>query len=130
MFEDRKMQSSIVTDTLPGRGKWAGQARRVMERRDFLGGAARLALAAATSRWATPARASDPQRITVAAVGDCLITRGFTRNDPGFQPLLSLLRGADVAFGNFELTLPGPDMYPAATGACGDLNNSAEGPMA
>jgi poly-gamma-glutamate capsule biosynthesis protein CapA/YwtB (metallophosphatase superfamily) len=100
-----------------------------MERRDFLGGAAKLALAAVASRWVAPARTSDSQTVTLAAVGDCLITRGFVRSDPGLQPLLSILRSADVAFGNFEMTLPDPDMYPAATGACGDLNNSSEGPM-
>jgi poly-gamma-glutamate synthesis protein (capsule biosynthesis protein) len=100
-----------------------------MERRDFLSCAAKLALATTASRLAMPARASGPALITAAAVGDCLITRGFARNDPKLQPLLSILRGADVAFGNFEMTLPEPGMYPAATGACGDLNNSAEGPM-
>lgn len=100
-----------------------------MERRDFLGGVAKLAAVAAASRLASTAEAAAPRPITLAAVGDCLITRGFVRDDPGLLPLLSILRGADVTFGNFEMTLPDPDMYPAATGACGDLNNSAEGPM-
>jgi poly-gamma-glutamate capsule biosynthesis protein CapA/YwtB (metallophosphatase superfamily) len=100
-----------------------------MERRDFLGGVAKLAVAAAASRLTLPAEAATAQPITLAAVGDCLITRGFVRDDPRLQPLLSILRGADVTFGNFEMTLPDPDMYPAATGACGDLNNSAEGPL-
>ncbi len=100
-----------------------------MKRRDFLGGAAKLAIAATASRWAMPTGAAAAQSITLAAVGDCLITRRFVREDPKLQPLLSILRGADVTFGNFEMTLPDPGMYPAATGGCGDLNNSAEGPM-
>ncbi len=100
-----------------------------MERRDFLGGVAKLAVAAAASRWTSPADAAAAQTMTLAAVGDCLITRGFVREDPRLQPLLSILRGADVTFGNFEMTLPDPDMYPAPTGGCGDLNNSAEGHM-
>jgi poly-gamma-glutamate capsule biosynthesis protein CapA/YwtB (metallophosphatase superfamily) len=100
-----------------------------LERRKFLGGVAKLAAVAAATRFASPVEAAAAQPITLAAVGDCLITRGFVREDPRLQPLLSILRGADVTFGNFEMTLPDPGMYPAATGACGDLNNSAEGPM-
>jgi poly-gamma-glutamate capsule biosynthesis protein CapA/YwtB (metallophosphatase superfamily) len=96
-----------------------------MRRREFLGITAKLALA----RLVSPALGEEPRPITLAAVGDCLITRGFVRDDPKLQPILSILRGADVSFGNFEMTLPEPDMYPAGTGACGDLNNSAEGPM-
>ena len=100
-----------------------------MQRREFLSVTAKLALTAAASRFASPALGEEARPMTLAAVGDCLITRGFVRNDPKLQPILSILRGADVAFGNFEMTLPDPDMYPAGTGACGDLNNSAEGPM-
>jgi len=85
-------------------------------------------MAATASRLAMPVPPGD-RVFTLAAVGDCLITRRFLRGDPGLQPLLSILHGADVTFGNFEMTLPDPGMYPAATGACGDLNNSAEGPL-
>jgi len=99
-----------------------------MDRRDLLSGAGLLTLGAAASRWAMPILSAE-KTLSIAAVGDCLITRGFLRDDPGLQPLLSILRGADVTFGNFEMTLPDPGMYPAATGACGDLNNSVEGPM-
>jgi poly-gamma-glutamate capsule biosynthesis protein CapA/YwtB (metallophosphatase superfamily) len=100
-----------------------------MERRKFLSRAAKVALAAAASGWTKRAGAAVGRPITLAAVGDCLITRGFDRQNSGLQPLLSILREADVTFGNFEMTLPDPGMYPAATGGCGDLNNSAEGPM-
>lgn len=100
-----------------------------MERREFVSGAAKLALAATASGWRIAARPTSPTRITFAAAGDCLITRGFRRNDANLAPLLSILRGADATFGNFEMTLPDPGMYPAATGPCGDLNNGAEGPM-
>lgn len=100
-----------------------------MERRHFLSDMGKLALAAAASRWATPVRAASPPPITLAAVGDCLITRGFNCEDARFQPVLSILRSASVTFGNFEMTLPDLGMYPWATGSCGDLNNSAEGPI-
>ena len=99
-----------------------------IDRREFFNSAGKLTLAATASHWAMPTASSD-RAFTLAAVGDCLITRGFLRGDPGLQPLLSILHSADVTFGNFEMTLPDPSMYPAATGACGDLNNSAEGPM-
>src|SRR5712664_2233533 len=100
-----------------------------MERRKFLSRAAKAALAAAAAGWTKRVGAVMGRPITLAAVGDCLITRGFDRQNSGLQPLLSILRDADVTFGNFEMTLPDPDMYPAVTGGCGDLNNSAEGPM-
>lgn len=100
-----------------------------MERREFLGRAARGALVAAASAWTDRRRLAPKATITLAGVGDCLITRGFDRQDSGLLPLLSILRDADVTFGNFEMTLPDAEMYPAATGACGDLNNSADGPM-
>jgi len=108
----------------------AMKQRQLMKRRDFLSGVGKLALTASASRWTRAAGAPGSPQMTLAAVGDCLVTRGFARNDPKFQPLLSILRGADVCFGNFEMTLPDPGMYPVATGSCGDLNNSAEGPVA
>src|SRR5215472_7344624 len=101
----------------------------VIVRREFLSRAARVAMVAAASGWTDRGGPAPKPTITLAAVGDCLITRGFDRQDSGLQPLLSILRDADVTFGNFEMTLPDPGMYPAATGACGDLNNSADGPM-
>lgn len=70
-----------------------------------------------------------PGPMSVAMVGDCLITRGFLPQERNFPPLRALLRGTDVTFGNFEITLPDPGTPPAATGACGDLNNAAEGPI-
>jgi poly-gamma-glutamate capsule biosynthesis protein CapA/YwtB (metallophosphatase superfamily) len=100
-----------------------------MERREFLSRAASVALGAATSSWADRAASAVGRPITLAAVGDCLMTRRFDRENSGLQPLISILRDADVTFGNFEMTLPDPGMYPAATGGCGDLNNSAEGPI-
>jgi len=100
-----------------------------MERREFLSRAASVAVGAAASSWADRAASEVSRSITLAAVGDCLMTHRFDHENPGLQPLLSILRDADVTFGNFEMTLPDPGMYPAATGGCGDLNNSAEGPI-
>ena len=101
-----------------------------MERREFLSRAASVAIGAAASSWADRAASAIGQPITLAAVGDCLMTRRFDRENSGFQPLISILRDADVTFGNLEVTLPDLGMYPAATAGCGDLNNSAEGPVA
>jgi len=100
-----------------------------MKRREFLCSAVSITLSNPISALGKPASGAPYKSITLAAVGDCMITRPFDRQSPGLQPLLGVLRDADLTFGNFEMTLPDPEMYPASTGVCGDLNNSAEGPM-
>ena len=78
-----------------------------MNRRDFLKTVAQGAAMAAAARvvpGASPAEAAPPSRLTLAAVGDCLITRKVShRRDPDFLALAELLRGADVTWGNCEL---------------------------
>ncbi|MES1243837.1 MAG: CapA family protein [Acidobacteriota bacterium] len=88
-----------------------------MDRRAFLKGAAGAAALAATTRVgltqdahaADTADAADTGRITLAAVGDCLLTRHVSaRRDPGFLALREILRGADCTWGNCELVLADP----------------------
>ena len=44
--------------------------------------------------------------MTLAAVGDCIVTRKIShRRDPDFLALAELLRGVDCAWGNCELRL-------------------------
>jgi poly-gamma-glutamate capsule biosynthesis protein CapA/YwtB (metallophosphatase superfamily) len=53
--------------------------------------------------------AGAPPRLTLAAVGDCLIGRRIsTLQDPDFLALVELLRGADCAWGNCEVALADP----------------------
>lgn len=101
-----------------------------MHRREFLRatGGAILATAACGRLSGLPMTTGTTR---VAAVGDCMITRKLSILDHNtFGPVRELLRGVDVCFGNCEMTFPDPEMIPAVTGSCGDLNNSAEGPMA
>ena len=65
---------------------------------------------------------------TLAAVGDCIITRPLSQNagrDPEFAAVLKILRAADATYGNMEMSIldltvsrpgpnPGPDDWPMA----------------
>jgi poly-gamma-glutamate synthesis protein (capsule biosynthesis protein) len=53
--------------------------------------------------------------MTLAAVGDCIVTRKVShRRDPDFLALAELLRGADVAWGNCELVFAeSREVWPA-----------------
>ena len=86
-----------------------------MDRRTFLvGGVAALAAARVPGRAEEPLKpAPMPSgRMTLAAVGDCLLTRrisagasGLGVRDPGFLELVEILRGADCTWGNCELVV-------------------------
>src|SRR3954470_20826924 len=87
-----------------------------MKRRDFL---ARVGAAAAYSALdVRQLRGAATSPITVAATGDCILTRRVSHlTDPGFLELVKLLRSADCAYGNCELVLASPDPgYPTAAG--------------
>ncbi len=89
-----------------------------LKRREFVAQtAAALFLAARGLRGA-------PTSLTVAAGGDCIFTRRIRQiDDPDFLALARVFQTADIGFGNCEMTFH--DLatgYPAATGACGDLN--------
>jgi poly-gamma-glutamate synthesis protein (capsule biosynthesis protein) len=64
--------------------------------------------------------------ITVAAGGDAIVTRrlrGLVR--PDVQALRTVFQDADVGFMNCEMTFRESEGHPAVTGACGDLNLTA-----
>jgi len=86
-----------------------------MNRRDFLKTVAQGAAVAAASR-VIPVEAAQPKRMTLAAVGDCILTRKISqRRDPDFLALVDLLRGVDCAWGNCETVLADyREVYPAA----------------
>lgn len=94
-------------------------------RREFLRGAGASALALAAARNGVAA----PNSITLAAVGDCMISRRIAMLDsPGFLEVVKLLRSADVAFGNFEMTLADADASPAYHQGCAYVHLRADLP--
>ena len=49
--------------------------------------------------------------ITIATTGDCILTRPLSPfKEKRFLALIDLLRQADVAFTNLELTIPAEDL--------------------
>ena len=94
-------------------------------RREFLRGAGASALALAAARSGVAA----PNSITLAAAGDCMISRRISMLDsPGFLEVVKLLRSADVAFGNFEMTLAEADASPAYHQGCAYVHLRADLP--
>jgi len=92
-----------------------------IDRRNFMWGAAAAAVGLASGR----VRASSP--MTVAAAGDCIITRSVRHiDDPDFLALARLFQQSDVGFGNCEMTFHESAGEPSPTGACGDLNLMAD----
>src|SRR5262249_10436434 len=92
-----------------------------MDRRAFLKTTARAAAVAGASRLAeTVARAAaaEPDRLTLAAVGDCIPSRKLSElKDPDFLALVDLLRRTDAVWGNCESVLTDPgNVYPAPKG--------------
>ncbi|MGE5245955.1 MAG: CapA family protein [Betaproteobacteria bacterium] len=63
----------------------------------------------------TPRATGAGDGFTLALAGDSIITRRLTVDeDPGFRPLVDLVRGADAAFTNFEMLLHDFEPYPQA----------------
>lgn len=62
-----------------------------------------------------PLAARTGNTFTLALAGDSIITRKLSVDrDPGFLPLVDLIRGADAAFTNFEMLLHDFEGYPEA----------------
>lgn len=98
-----------------------------MDRRTFLKDAVKISALAGLARIGSLDLAAQGRVITLAATGDCLITRRLSiYDDERFISLIKLLREADAAFGNLEMTLPERGAHPAPTGPCGDLNLMAD----
>src|SRR6185295_1288373 len=85
-----------------------------MQRRDFV----RLA-GMATAYAAVPTSARGGPPITVAAAGDCILTRRVSQiADPSFLEVVRLLRDADCAYGNCELVMADAEAgFPTAAGS-------------
>jgi poly-gamma-glutamate capsule biosynthesis protein CapA/YwtB (metallophosphatase superfamily) len=85
-----------------------------MHRRDFV----RLA-GAATAFAAWPVNVQGAGPITIAATGDCILTRRVSQiTDPAFVEMVRLLRGADCTYGNCELVMADEEPgFPTAAGS-------------
>jgi poly-gamma-glutamate capsule biosynthesis protein CapA/YwtB (metallophosphatase superfamily) len=90
-----------------------------MDRREFLKTVGQTAAVAAASGLFPKPAGAIPDRLSLVAVGDCIITRRIShRRDPGFLEILELVRGADCAWGNCELVLADSRrVWPALKGA-------------
>lgn len=94
-------------------------------RREFMHGMAAGALALAAARNGI----AQAQSITLAAAGDCMISRRIAvLDDPAFLEAVKLLRSADVAFGNFEMTLAEANASPAYHQGCAYVHLRADLP--
>jgi hypothetical protein len=70
-----------------------------MNRRTFIRRTGQAALAAAAAPLVSGVRAGEP--LSVAAVGDCILTRKVSHlKNPRFMKLVDLLRSAHCTFGN------------------------------
>jgi poly-gamma-glutamate capsule biosynthesis protein CapA/YwtB (metallophosphatase superfamily) len=93
-----------------------------VSRRRFVTGTAAAAAALATRRLLAA-----PSRLTLAAAGDCIITRRVRLiDDPDFLALARIFQQSDAGFANCEMTFHRYAGFPSPTGACGDLNLIAD----
>ncbi len=97
-----------------------------MDRREFLKTVGQTAAVAAASSLFPAAAGAVPDRLSLVAVGDCILTRRIShRKDPGFLELLEILRSADCTWGNCETVLADPRrVWPMPKG--GDPHAIAE----
>ncbi len=80
-----------------------------MDRRRFLKTLTHAAAAGAAAGLAPRDRAAVPERMTIAAVGDCIPSRRISeRRDEPFLAAVELLRGADCTWGNCETVFVDP----------------------
>jgi poly-gamma-glutamate synthesis protein (capsule biosynthesis protein) len=93
-----------------------------VDRRSFLSQAS-LSLLGVYTLGIRRLAASQKRTLTVAAAGDCIITRKLSAlTGERFLKLVNVFRDSDVGFGNCEMTLHNFEGYPAPSGGCGDLN--------
>ena len=96
-----------------------------MNRRGFLQASSAWALSAAAARLSF----AQPSTITLAAVGDCMVTRRISvLESPRFLELVKLLRSSDVTFANFEMTLADADAPPQYHEGCAYVHLRADSP--
>lgn len=89
-----------------------------MNRREFLKTVAQGAAVAAASRVIPAGAAEPPSRVTLAAVGDLIVTRRISnQRDPDLLAVAELLRGTDCVWGNCELVFANSrEVYPGLKG--------------
>ncbi|MGD2246138.1 MAG: CapA family protein [Candidatus Aminicenantes bacterium] len=77
-----------------------------MKRRAFLNTLGGAALAAGAAKLSPKKADPMPDTMTVAGVGDMIVSRKVSkRKEPAFLDLVELIRSADCAWGNCEMTL-------------------------
>jgi poly-gamma-glutamate synthesis protein (capsule biosynthesis protein) len=93
-----------------------------MRRRRFLGQVGRAVAAAGAAQLIPDRVMARSDRVTMAAVGDCVITRKVSeRRDARFLELVELMRGADCTWGNCEMIFhEASKVYPTPKGR--DMN--------
>jgi poly-gamma-glutamate synthesis protein (capsule biosynthesis protein) len=93
-----------------------------MRRRKFLGHVGKAVAAAGAAQLMPDRVFARSDRMTMAAVGDCVITRKVSeRRDPRFLDLVELLRSADCTWGNCEMIFhEANQVYPTPKGR--DMN--------
>jgi poly-gamma-glutamate synthesis protein (capsule biosynthesis protein) len=80
-----------------------------MDRREFLKTVTQTAAVAAASSLMPRAAGAVQDRLSLVAVGDCILTRRIShRKDPGFLEILDIVRGADCTWGNCETVIADP----------------------
>jgi len=88
----------------------------VMERREFLKIMGQVSVLASTSSLMSRKGFAQPEKITLAGTGDCIIaSRVSKRREKSFLDLVDIIRSADCLWGNCEITFmdiregyPGP----------------------
>ena len=86
-----------------------------MDRRTFLKTVSQTAALAAASRYLPQPAEAAAGPLTLALVGDCIISRRVSElRDPDFLAVVELLRGTDCVWGNCEVVLADPaEVHPA-----------------
>lgn len=93
-----------------------------MDRRDFVESLGQATAAASALPFFVGRGEAIPQRTTLAAVGDCIITRKLrVRDDAAFRDLVDILRETDATWANCEMTFGDEDvLHPTPKGT--DMN--------
>lgn len=93
-----------------------------MERRRFIARMGQVAAAVGSASFLARNAQASPERLTLSALGDCILTRKVSeRRDRAFLDLVELLRGTDCTWANCEMSfLDHRDAHPTPKGR--DMN--------
>ena len=94
-----------------------------MDRREFVGGMGRVAAAAGAAPLVPGSLWEIPDKLTLAALGDIIMTRRISnQRDPRLLELVELLRSADCAWANCEMNIMDHRIgYPMGKGQDGTI---------